>query len=244
MNWILTLTLNNVNLTRKAVRSFLDQDIGPTRVLMYDNGSKDHTLNWAWTKYPQVLTIPQWPSKSVAASWNRGLDQLFNVENCEYVLVCNNDVELRPDTYRHLHNDGGPFVTAVGDSNRKRALWLDGTNIPYPNPDPERKRPHPDFSCFLIRRETFEKVRFDERYKIAYVEDCAYHVELHKIGIKPYCLDLPYYHYSAATVEETTKEEHKAIHLQAEANRWAFYEEYGFNVGSEEYYSFLETNDP
>jgi glycosyltransferase involved in cell wall biosynthesis len=114
-NWILMPVRNGIHLTKKAIETCLSQDIGDVKVLMIDNDSKDGTFDWARTLYPKVVTMRKKPGLSVAQSWNFGLDLAFGIT--DKVLVVNNDVELRPDTYRRLVEDGGEFVTAVGDSN-------------------------------------------------------------------------------------------------------------------------------
>jgi|WetSurMetagenome_2_1015567.scaffolds.fasta_scaffold04516_3 FkbM family methyltransferase len=117
INWILTPVHNGLHLTQKAVATFLKQDIGNVRVLLIDNESADGTNEWARSMYPQVVSLRKSPQLSVAQSWNKGLSLLFEGTPHEHVLVVNNDVELRPDTYRMLLSDGGGFVTAVGDGS-------------------------------------------------------------------------------------------------------------------------------
>src|SRR5689334_3601518 len=112
-NWIVVPVRNSLHYTKAALPTFLAQDIGNVRVLILDNDSTDGTGAWARSQ-DGVLYWHRRPPLSVAASWNLCLKWLFGEQRQERVLVSNNDVSLRPDTYRLLDADGGPFVTAVG----------------------------------------------------------------------------------------------------------------------------------
>jgi len=230
VNPILCPVRNGLHLTREAVRTFLAQDIGDVEVLLIDNDSQDGTAQWLWSQPVQAVHFR--PGKSVAASWNFGLSHLFG-KGAEYVLVVNNDVELRPDTMRHLVADGGLFVTAVGTRDRQKIAE------PYAVPS-EHKRPHPDFSCFLIRRAAWELVGpFNESYVGAYCEDADYHLRLHRAGVHAECLDLAFLHYGAQTLVNADKVEAAAIRANADHNRALFLERNGVAVGSAEYYALF-----
>ncbi len=244
INWIVVLTRNNLALTQNAIESFRRQDIsGGVNILVVDNESTDNTCAWL-NSQPDLTCIFNRPQAGVAAGWNQALKWLFEPKwntlsrpprpmrpMAEYVLVCNNDVVLRPDTYRWLVRDGGGFVTAVGARDPERIKDLTP-------PDLSLKRPHPDFSCFLIRRETWEKVgKFDECFRGAYCEDSSYHLRMHRAGIRAEALELPFLHLGAQTVATAEPKERKRIQLQADENRRLFERMYGFRVGSEKYYA-------
>jgi len=244
MNPILCPVRNNLALNREAVRTFLAQDIGNVEVLIIDNDSQDGTAQWLWSQPVQTVTFR--PGKSVAASWNFGLRHFFGNLRAEYVLVVNNDVELRPDTYRHLVNDGGLFVTAVGTRDRAKIAPITLAQVPgtlhsiHQPPDPARKRHHPDFSTYLIRRECWERVGpFDECFVGGYCEDASYDARMYRAGIKAYCLDLPFLHYGAQTLANADQVEAAAIRYNADKNRKLFKEMYGVEVGSAGYYSLF-----
>jgi GT2 family glycosyltransferase len=246
VNWVVCLTRNNLHLTRKAIDTFRRQDIGDVHLLVIDNGSTDGTVNWLGTQ-PDIFTIMNHPQKSVAAAWNQALRWLFTPRWADG----NTPLGPRPDCMRHLVADGGGFVTAVGsrDPEKIKPPTIDPRSdeeyertsyTPYPTPDPSKKRPHPDFSCFLIRRETWDKVGpFDENFKIAFVEDQDYHVRLHQAGIRAECLDLPFVHYGSMTIKNADSDEQRRISQQAALNREYFKSKYGFAGGSPEYYAFF-----
>lgn len=247
-NWIVVLTRNNLELTQGAVRSFRAQDIGGgVSIMVIDNGSTDATAAWLNTQ-KDLYVVYHRPARSVAESWNTALRWLFERKwispskaigpEADYALVVNNDVVLRPDTYRWLVEDGGGFVTAVGTRERAKIE----NHLP---PDPEKKRPHPDFSCYLIRRSTWNTVGpFDENFKIAYVEDQDYHLRMHRAGVHAEALELPFLHLGAQTVKAVPTEDRKRILEQAAKNREYFKQKYGFDSGGEEYYQQFGTPPP
>lgn len=243
MNWAVILAYNNVHLTKAAVASLQRQDIeGGVQVLVIDNCSKDGTAAWLDSR-PDLYTLRLTTQDSVAGCWNRALKWLFIEQEVEHALVCNNDAVLRPDAYRWLVADGGLFVTCVG---KRDPACVEMTRIEdrgsvwcgWPEPDPAKKRPHPDFSCYLIRRECFERVgEFDENFKRAFYEDNSYHLRMHRAGVHAECLELPFYHYGSATIKHCDSKERIAIQKQAQLNKEYFKAQFGFEAGSPEYYA-------
>lgn len=225
--------LNGLDLTRNCVESVLAQDV-PVSILLLDNGSTDGTEAWARELVKAELRVEYLRAMlpSVSASWNYGLACAF--KKADAALVLNNDTQLRPDTVRHLLADGGGFTTAVSVREPERI------RPPYIPPDPSRRRPHPDFSCFLIRREVYELVGpFDENFKRAYAEDSDYHVRMHRAGVRAECLEISFLHVDAGsgTIKHSTPAESLQIQVQADRNREYFHQKWGFRVGSPEYYA-------
>jgi GT2 family glycosyltransferase len=238
MNPIIVPVRNGLHLTRKAIKTFKAQDIaGGVDIIVIDNQSTDGTSEYLQTQH-DIAVMHFNPPLSVAASWNRALQWVFHA-GAEYALVANNDLELRNDCYRHLVADGGGFVTAVGTRDPEKI------KPPYLDPDPAKKRPHPDFSCYLIRREVYEHVGpFDENFLIGYVEDSDMHVRLHRAGIHAEALELPFLHHGAQTIRYADPGEVRKIQIQADKNREYFRKKYGFAVASEEYYRYFAVEPP
>ena len=224
---------NAAHLTRKAHLTFAAQDVDPKPEILYiDNASVDSTPQMlaGWDCHVLRNHVPL----SVAQSWNQGLEWWW-AQGAEHVLVCNNDVELRPDTYRLLLEDGGGFVTAVGNQS---AACIKALSKPVAEP-----RGHPDFSCFLIHKEVWDKVGpFDEKFEMAYCEDQDYHVRLHMAGVWAYCIDLPFYHIGSATVSLMSPKEQKKLQDMANRNRAYFREKWGVEGASPEYYAMFTTS--
>ena len=235
MNWILTIAHNALLLTRNAVATFLAQDVPEgVKLLVINNASTDNTVQWLTSmaaKDDRIHTMHFSNQRSVAECWNRGLAWIF-AQGADRALVVNNDVELRPDTYRLLLADGGPFVTAIGVNTREQMMET---------PEPGKRRPHPDFSCWLMSRSVWDRgLRFDEAYQLAYCEDAQMHLDLYRAGIPAYCIGLPFLHIASGTLKNSSEEEKKRIGEQAERNRQLFFERHGVRVGSQEYYHLFE----
>lgn len=228
---VLMLTYNCLALTRDAVESVRKQDIS-TQLLIMDDGSTDGTFEYLRTV--DRLGLCGYRHKGVSYLWNQVLSYLFSEQAGSYpaVLVINNDIRLRPDAARLLLADGGQFVTCVGTSS--------GAQFPGGEPTLSR-RPHPDFSCFLIRRECWERVgQFDESMRI-YCSDGDYHLRMHQAGIEAYCLDVPFWHEASGTLKHSSEEDQKRILARAGEDRVAFERKWGCAMGSKEYYKLFET---
>jgi GT2 family glycosyltransferase len=236
LNWILMPIRNGVRFTMRAMPTLLRQDVGKVRVMVLDNASDDGSLEWLKSCYPRVITFRKLKPMSVAQSWNKGLELLFDAAGVDKVLVVNNDVELREETYRLLDEHGGGFVTGVGDDNPKCVEGLLGSL---------ETRPHPDFSCYLIRKWVWDKVgRFDEQFKGAYAEDGDYHLRMHQKGVEAVSLNVPFYHAACGTIKSAGEEEAEAIRKRADKNRKLFEEKWGCEMGSPEYYELFKAACP
>lgn len=241
---ILIVAHNNLHLTKRAVHTALDQTV-PVHVLVIDNGSTDSTARWLASKRRRALDeggscsviVPD-TYLSLAACWNLGLRTFFRVASITKVLVLNNDVEIRPDSYEMLADyldlarnpEGLVSMTGTGSS------YL-GRPGDWSLQDLHRSRiPHPDFSAFLITRDTFYTVGpFDEAYFPAYCEDTDYHVRMHRAGIKAVKVPLLFYHHGSQTLATAPPEERRFIEERATLNRERFRERYGCLPGTPEY---------
>jgi GT2 family glycosyltransferase len=231
---VIIIAFNNAHLTKHAVRTALSQDM-PVDVLVVNNHSLDGTADWLKTK--QVATVTFSSQISLAACWNRAL-KLAWIVGFEHALVLNNDVEVRPDTYRLLLAHGGPFVTCVSVDDPARLGAAGDRTIEELRP---KAREHPDYSAFLIRKQVMEKVGwFNEAYLGGYGEDAEFHVRCHRKGVKSVCIDVPFLHHGAATVKSASPGEAARIRRNADTNRERFKREYGAEIGSKEYYELFE----
>ena len=161
MNPVLTLTHNNLALTKRCVESIRTQDIN-TDLIVLDNGSTDGTREWineiGMGGYRHSLI-----NDGVSKGWNDGLNHFMGFLLQPHVLVVGNDTVLPPWFYRTLLSVEIPFVTGVAVDSMEQA---------FQNPDIKPFTPNPDFSAFLIRREAWETIGpFDENMKL-YCSDC------------------------------------------------------------------------
>lgn len=233
---IVILAHNNLTLTRAALQSALLQDYsgGDCGVMIIDNESTDSTPQWLAANRG-FSTVVFRERQSVAYCWNYILEWAFaplNPGKYDGVLILNNDVEVRPDTVEWLMRDPALFVTCISVRSE--------SELNYPSP-PATRRPHPDFSCFMIKPGCWKKVgRFDEGFEVAFCEDNDYHVRMHMAGIHAMCLDLPFLHHGSSTVKRADKAEQRMIQRAADRNRARFEDMYGCQPGSDAYNAIFQ----
>jgi glycosyltransferase involved in cell wall biosynthesis len=215
--------VNNPILTKKCIDSVLAQDI-PVAVFVILNGS--HDCAPVIRSYGQrIRSIAYTEPISLNVVWNQALDLAFNTLKLEHVLVINNDVILRPDTYNLLLADGGGFVTGVGVGTMEQLAIC----------EPASRSPHPTFSCFLIRAEVWHRVgKFDERYW-AFASDCDYHLRMDRMNIDSYSINLPFYHEGSGTMKHMSNDDRDLLQKRADADREEFIRQHGFAIASPEY---------
>jgi GT2 family glycosyltransferase len=222
LNPVLLLTRNNMELSKRCVESVLAQDI-PAVPFIWDNASTDGTVEWL-RKEHQYFHRESSSNLGVSAGWNWSVNYLFSgngLARCEHVLVVGNDTILAPWTYSALLSVEMPFVTGVDI----------GMNPLPDKPDILPLSPHPDFSCFLIRRECWEKVGpFDENM-VMYSQDQDYHIRAHHAGIQLWKASVPYQHERSSTLNRAPQEERNAIHLRANLDRAELRRKWGVPAG-------------
>lgn len=231
----LMLTHNGLHMTREAILSVLALDYPEDRISLFviDNHSSDGTQAWLHSQRGFSTAFVNLPS--VAACWNYGMEYAFGMGGYDAVFCLNNDIVLRQDSLKWLTAAAEPFVTCVSVKDPKML------GKPSPTP-PKGKRPHPDFSAFLISKQVWQRVgRFNEDYLGGYGEDCEMHVRMHYAGIKAYCIDLPFLHYGSGAIKSADPAAARKMQRAADANRKRFAEEYGCEVGSKEYYAIFES---
>jgi GT2 family glycosyltransferase len=230
-NPVLILTHNGIDFTKRCVKSVLAQD-APTSIVLFDNGSKDGTIEWAKSELPKGTPILQVPENlGVSFGWNSGLKYLFESENAPCVLVLNNDVIIPPWFLRELAAcgmlyDHCEFVTGVA---------VDSMEAIQTPPQFQPPNPHPDFSAFLIGRSVWEKVGPFSEDLWSWCSDCDYHVRAHRLGIHFYKANVPFYHVRSRTIELAPPKEKRTLELQADVDRLNFSEKWKTEVGSPQY---------
>jgi GT2 family glycosyltransferase len=218
---VLTLTHNNLALTKRCLASVRHQDI-PTRILVLDNGSTDGTREWGREEMPEDF-ISFDSNRGVSVGWNAGLSILFALH--DEVLVIGNDTVLPDGFYTTLLSYHVPFVTGIAVDNMQQAA----------QPPVRVLTPNPDFSAFLIRRYCWTAIGpFDESMK-HYCSDCDMHVRAHRMGVPLMKSSTPFYHERSSTLRLAPPEERAEIEAQANMDRAVFYQKYGCLPGSERY---------
>ena len=222
---VIVLCRNNLALTQSCVRTLKAQTAQP-EILAINNASTDGTA--AWLRANVKWWFGGEKPISVAEAWNLGLKFAWTVGN-NVALVVNNDTELLPETYQLLRDrlvrgDCG-LVTCVSVRDRAQLVL----------PEEPIESANPDYSCFMISREAFKRVPFDENFAVAFCEDCDHHVRLHRAGIRAVNTGIPFLHHGSMTIKTCPTEEAEQIKRQAEANREYFYRKWGKRIGTRGY---------
>jgi glycosyltransferase involved in cell wall biosynthesis len=225
MNLVIVPVVCGVQMTRDSIDSLLAQDV-ETSVFAIDNGSTDGCGELLRAYGSKISRIAYTKTRGLDEVWNNALDMAFGSLKLDHALVVNNDVVLRPDMYKLLLADGGDFVTGVGVSTKKQMELI----------DVRARSPHPSFSCFLIRKNVWQRVgRFDERFH-SWCSDGDYHLRMDAAGVDAYSIGLPFLHVGSGTLKSVDQETHERLCRQADADRVEFIKKYGFAIGSDAYY--------
>lgn len=145
----------------------------------------------------RLYIVDQWRwNRPLSKAWNDAAMQAFN-EGCDYALVCNDDILFSPDcidamvrTYQD-HNKDGVVMVTPNNIMLELSNPYDILQYKLPEDTPESISDHPNFSCFLIARDYFEKVGFfDENFKPAWYEDNDSHYRSGLLGYREVCTNL------------------------------------------------------
>jgi GT2 family glycosyltransferase len=227
---IIMVCRNALEFSKPCLASALAQTV-PVDVLVVNNASTDGTTEWLRHEQSvdEAVFAMQFPEVlSVAEVWNRALRWAWINGSHQEALVINNDTELQPETYEILKRETGAagMLTCISVRNREELIV----------PPTFSRRPHPDFSCFMIQRWAFQKVGgFDENCIGAYCEDCVFHVEAHRRQVACECISLPFLHHACGTLTHADKEEQRRIKANADHNREYFFSKYRCYPGTNGY---------
>ena len=225
MNPVLVLTHNNLSLTQKCVDSIDQQDID-TWVHAVDNDSTDYT--WQWLKDHTIAPVQFSPQIGVSGGWNTGLKWLFESEDAEHVLVVNNDVILATFFYRELLAYNLPFVSGRETTN------LADLDKPF---EQGSLGGGPQFSAFLIQKSAWNTIGEFDTAMVSWASDIDYHLRAHRLGTELHSAPVIYYHERSSTINKANPREKRALEMQADGDRLAFAEKWGFAVGSPEHHA-------
>jgi GT2 family glycosyltransferase len=91
---VLILSYNGKYLLEEAISSYLENDYPNFKVIVIDNGSRDGTLEFVKTRFPNVEVLRTEKNLGYSGGLNLGLEYVFNGSNADYALVTNNDVRI------------------------------------------------------------------------------------------------------------------------------------------------------
>lgn len=153
------------------------------------------TLHSIQTKHDYRLYIKdQWrKNRPLSQAWNETALQAFD-EGCEYALICNDDILFAPhcidamvEEYERLRESGCLMVSG-NNILMEVAYPEDILNYKLPEGTLPSESDHPNFSCFMVKREYFEEVGlFDENFIPAWYEDNDSHRRAKLLGFRETC---------------------------------------------------------
>ena len=159
-------------------------------------------LMYTFNHTPELIDIVKVTSKqSVAKAWNIGIMRGIEL-GCDYILVINTDIIFKSNAIDRLVK----FA-----ESRVAVMW---TMAEYSDlalleeaPEDENYSEHPHFSCFMVKKDFFDKVgRFDENFKPAYCEDGDMHARIALAGYKAYIYGgARFYHFGSRTIKSDTE---------------------------------------
>lgn len=233
-NAILMIAYNNLELTKAAVLSALNQDI-PVDLFIVNNGSTDGSREWLDSlaiDQPNVTAIHYDSNSSPCAISNSELEQLFVHDGYSTVLGMANDILLPPNAYREMLKWPRGIVCAseIHDRATFDAYHPDSITAVSENTP---------MSLMMLRKWAWEALIakdgyfFDESF-FMYASDCDLALRLASCGIHGLQLNLGYFHVSSATIKNAGSEA-RLMHMQADCDRATFERKWGFRVDALEY---------
>ena len=224
---VIITSRNCLNYTLPAVESVKTKH--PYTIFIVDDHSDQPTVEALEQLRSSKIKLYFNPDKStgLAFNWNFGVTQAI-LDGCEYFLVANNDILLHPEIIDNLCDriDRGDVVMATGVN--AAGSCPNPTDIFTLEIGLESETEHPDFSCFMINKNTLAKVGwFDEGYIGAYYEDQNYHARIVMLGEKAVTYNrAPYYHYASMTLKDNPQIA-ATIHTNFGLNQNLFIRQFG-----------------
>lgn len=223
-------TPKQLELTKKALESALAQDI-PVDVFVYDNGSTQDVQSLV-TRYPDVACRRSEENDSPVKVANERLGVLFHTYGRDYVLTIPSDVVIPPNLYREFLRWPRGVVTAS---------MTEGTYTPCV--ESKAISECTPLCVVMWRRWVYDAVVakdgffFDPRYEF-YCSDCDLALRMSACGIRGVQLDLTYTHFGSASHRLATPEVGDKIRAQADVDRAAFADKWGFRVFEQQYVDY------
>ncbi len=231
MNPALILTHGNLSLTQQCVESLRKQDI-PVSIYVVDNASGDETATWAASERGVTLLAAFTENTGFSKGTNYGMDRIFGELGAEWCLALGSDTIMPPHYYRTLLELNLPVVSGVQDIDGHRVTMDDLTKTFPVQP----VRPNPDFSSLLWQKWPWLALGGLDESMVSYASDCDMHLRAHRMGIGMFhAPHIPFFHYGSSTIKNAPIKEKRQLEMQADADRMAFAEKYGFEVGSLQY---------
>jgi len=120
---------NGQELLTDCLESLYKQSIKDFEIVLVDNGSTDHSVEWVMKNYPEVIVISLAKNFGFAKAINEGVKTV----NTKYVVFLNNDTQVAKDWLKSLIKcaDNHPEVISVNSKilNFYHRKIIDGVGI-------------------------------------------------------------------------------------------------------------------
>ena len=93
---ILILNYNGLEVTLKTLESMAQLDYEASDVYVIDNGCTDDSVPTIEERFPEVRQLHVSPNKGISWGLNHGIQHALE-NGYDYLLLCNNDIEVAPD---------------------------------------------------------------------------------------------------------------------------------------------------
>lgn len=197
VNW------NGRSLLSACLTSVFNQTTPPGLVIVVDNGSTDGSVSYLRTHWPRATVLETEANLGFSGGNNRGISAAL-AAGSDYILLLNNDAELRPGALEHLRSalqQGGPGEWAAAPkilyrrdpgviwSAGGRFDWWRGVSVDRGTNEPDQgqydRAEAVEFAnacCLLVRSRAFHHLGLlDEEYFL-YFEDADFAARLSRAG--------------------------------------------------------------
>jgi len=207
------------------------------KMILINNGSTDGTKEYFNSLRGSFNTIIFNFKENIGVSgaWNFGIYHAIHKLDCSYFLVVNNDIIIHPEAVKIMMQTlKPPEVVMATATNVSGKIPIAEDILKIPLPEKEELTECPDFSCFMVKKETIDKVGwFDEKFYPAYFEDNDYHYRIKLAGLLAYKNSRAlYYHFGSRTIKESEEVKTKC-NIGYSVNREYYKEKWGGEPGKE-----------
>lgn len=213
------------------------RDVGDYKMVFINNNSNDGTKEYLGeiSKNKSVYVINNSRNMGVAASWNFGVKEAKKRWGLDYFAICNNDILINKHTIARMGEALAGKDVVLTSATDVAAQMRGPQDFGWALPGKEvRLTPAPEFSCFMVKTETIEKIgEFDEGFYPAYFEDNDYHYRIRmagKLALKTN--QALYYHFGSATIKEG-EEIRRLSNMNYLANKAYYESKWGGPLGQE-----------
>jgi len=225
--WVVIVNWNKAQLTEACINSFENQvkEFDFT-MLIIDNGSKDHSVDYLRTRFPGINMISLPENLGFAGGYNHGLHTAYHA-GAKHVLIVNNDTVADDELLKNLINGSketqadlcAPVIYYLGT---KEKIWSAGGKIntllkaPLVSHNRNKKLPAKptkrDFisGCtMLINRKVIDTIGYFDEDFFLYYEDLDYCYRAKRAGLQTYLIPSAkmWHHVSASSQGTNSPEE-------------------------------------